>query len=52
MNEYIAKAVEVKYGFNPYNASTKDLERVEEVIAVMSQAFLIVQNGIFQPSRI
>lgn len=33
MNEYIAKAVEVKYGFNPYNASTKDLDRVEEIIA-------------------
>ena len=33
MNEYIAKAVEIKYGFNPYNASAKDLERVEEVIA-------------------
>ena len=33
MNEYIVNAVEVKYGFNPYNASTKDLERVEEIIA-------------------
>ena len=33
MNEYIVKAVEVKYGFNPYNASSKDLERVEEIIA-------------------
>lgn len=33
MNEYIVKAVENKYGFNPLSASSEDLKKVEEIIA-------------------
>lgn len=33
MNNFIIKAVEAKYGFNPLNASTEELEKVEEIIA-------------------
>lgn len=33
MNDFIIKAVEDKYGFNPLHASTEELQQVEEIIA-------------------